>query len=75
MILFETERLTVRRIENKDKKYFTELFTNPRIIEPIPQKACTESQITDRFNKNLNLQLSDLNKFNCSCGIYEKRKY
>jgi ribosomal-protein-alanine N-acetyltransferase len=46
MILFETERLTVRRIESKDKKYFTELFTNPRIIEPIPQKACTENQIT-----------------------------
>jgi ribosomal-protein-alanine N-acetyltransferase len=46
MILFETEKLNIARIASKDKKYFTELFTNPRIIEPIPQKACTENQIT-----------------------------
>jgi hypothetical protein len=46
MILFETERLTVRRIASNDKNYFTELFTDPRIIEPITQKAFMKSQIT-----------------------------
>jgi len=72
MIIFETERLIIKRVEIGDKKYFAELFTDPRIIEPIPQKAFTESQITDRFNKSLNFELSNLSKFKCSCGIYEK---
>jgi ribosomal-protein-alanine N-acetyltransferase len=72
MIIFETERLIIRRIGIGDKNDFAELFTDPRIIEPIPQQAFTETQITDRFNKSLNFELSDLNKFKCSCGIYEK---
>jgi hypothetical protein len=46
MILFETEKLNIGRIESKDKNYFTELFTDPRIIEPSTQKAFMESQIT-----------------------------
>lgn len=59
-------------MEGVDKKYFAELFTDPKILEPIPQKAFTESQITDRFNKSLNLELSDLNNEKCTFGIYEK---
>jgi [ribosomal protein S5]-alanine N-acetyltransferase len=72
MKIFETERLIVRSLENADKKYFAELFTDPKILEPIPQKAFTESQITERFNKNLNLKSSDLNKKKCACGVFEK---
>jgi ribosomal-protein-alanine N-acetyltransferase len=72
MILFETDRLNIRRLEIGDRKYFAELFTDPRILEPIPQKAFTENQITDRFNKSLNFELSDLNEQKCACGIYEK---
>lgn len=72
MILFETERLIIRSLQSVDKKYFAELFTDPKILELIPQKAFTENQITDRFNKNLNLDLSALNTQKCTCGIYEK---
>lgn len=72
MKIFETERLIIRRLESVDKKYFAELFTDPKILEDIPQKAFTENQITDRFNKSLNLNLIDLNTQKCSCGIYEK---
>ena len=72
MILFETERLIIRSLQSVDKKYFAELFTDPKILELIPQKAFTENQITDRFNKNLNLDLSALNTQKCACGIFEK---
>lgn len=74
MKIFETERLEIRRLESFDKEYFAELFTDPKILELIPQKAFTEDQITDRFNKDLNLKLSDFNKQKCACGIFEKGK-
>lgn len=72
MILFETERLTIRSLESVDKKYFAELVTDPKILELIPQKAFTENQITDRFNKSLNWDLSALNTQKCACAIFEK---
>ncbi len=72
MKIFETERLIIRRLKSVDKKYFAELFTDPKILELIPQKTLTENQVTDRFNKSLNLNLSDLNTQKCTCGIYEK---
>lgn len=72
MKIFETERLIIRRLESVDKKYFAELFTDPKILELIPQKVFTKNQITDRFNKSLNLDLRDLNTQKCTCGIYEK---
>tara|TARA_B110000114_G_C14833507_1_gene293654 strand:+ start:35 stop:565 length:531 start_codon:yes stop_codon:yes gene_type:complete len=74
MKIFETERLSIRSLENVDKKYFAELFTDPKILELIPQKAFTQDQITDRFNKSLNLELSDLKDQKRACGIYEKEK-
>lgn len=51
MNIFETERLIIRRLEDLDKKYFAELFTDPKILELIPQKIFTENQINDRFKK------------------------
>jgi ribosomal-protein-alanine N-acetyltransferase len=73
MKIFETERLIIRRLESIDKKYFAELFTDQKILELIPQKAFTENQITDSFNKSLNFELSHLKNQKCACGIYEKR--
>lgn len=72
MIILETERLIIKRLEPKDKIYFTELFTDPRVLEPIPQKAFTEHQISERFNKSLDIGLDDLTKQKCACGIFEK---
>ena len=74
MKIFETQRLIIRRLEVGDKEYFSELFTDPKILERIPQTAFTENQITDRFSKNLNLELADLNNNNFDCGIYERGK-
>lgn len=72
MKVLETERLIIKCLESVDKKYFAELFTDPKVLELIPQKAFTDTQITDRFNDNLNLELSDLNNQKCALGIYEK---
>lgn len=72
MKIFETERLIVKRIESVDKKCFTELTTDPQILKPIPLKELTANQIEDKFNKCLNLKLSDLNNQKCACGIFMK---
>jgi ribosomal-protein-alanine N-acetyltransferase len=72
MILFETERLIIKSLESTDKKYFAELFTNEKVLQLIPQKAFTESQIMNRFHKNLNLEFSNLKHRKCTCGIFEK---
>jgi ribosomal-protein-alanine N-acetyltransferase len=72
MKVFETERLTIRRLESGDEKYFSELFTDPKVLELIPEKAYTKSQITDRLNKNINMKLNDLSHQKYDCGIFEK---
>ena len=74
MKIFETERLIIRSLEKVDKIYFAELFTDPKILELIPQKAFTQDQITDRFKKSLNFKLSDLKDQKRACGIFEKEK-
>ena len=74
MKIFETERLEIRRLKSMDRKHFAELFTDPKVLELIPQTAFTENQITDRFNKSLNLKLSDLNDQKCAFGIFKKRE-
>ena len=72
MILFETERLRIKSLESTDKKYFTELFTDEKVLQLIPQKAFTESQITNRFHRNLDLEFNHLKHRKCTCGIFEK---
>lgn len=72
MKIFETERLEIRRLKNIDREHFAELFTDPKVLELIPQTAFTENQITDIFNKSLNLKLNDLNDQKCVFGIFKK---
>ena len=74
MKIFETDRLEIKCLKSTDKFFFAELFTDPEVLELIPQKAFTENQITDRFNQSLNLELSDLNDKKCALGIFEKGK-
>lgn len=72
MTIFETERLIIKSIEPSDKKYFTELFTDPKILELIPQIAYSNDEIDNRFDKSLNLNLKDLKTEKRTCGIFEK---
>tara|TARA_R110001592_G_scaffold363155_2_gene680820 strand:- start:8603 stop:9139 length:537 start_codon:yes stop_codon:yes gene_type:complete len=74
MIFFETQRLTIRRLEPMDKTYFAELFTDPKVLADIPQKPFTENQITDRFKHSLYLDLKDLKTVKCDAAVFEKGK-
>lgn len=53
MILFETNRLIVRYLNESDWDYFKELLNAPEIIEPIPQKPFTIEEVKEKFNQNL----------------------
>src|SRR5690606_17691830 len=72
MKIFETERLLIKSLEATDQNNFIELLSDPRIITPIPQPKLLESQILERFHKNLNIKLSTLKNEKCVCGIFEK---
>ena len=74
MILFETERLTIKRLEPADKTYFSILFTDENILRLIPQKPFTESQITELFTRSLNLESPQLHTEKCVYGIFVKGK-
>lgn len=74
MKIFETERLMIKTLESKDQDNFTNLLSDPKIIEPIPQSRLTERQILDKFYENLILKLSDFQREKYTCGIFEKRK-
>jgi [ribosomal protein S5]-alanine N-acetyltransferase len=69
-----TQRLSIRRLESQDRQYFAELFTDPRVLEGIPQNPFNENQIEERFSKSLRLELVDLYEENGTAGIYEKGK-
>lgn len=72
MEMFETKKLVVRSLEGKDKSYFIELLSDPKIIDPIPQLTLTEVQILDKFHEHLNLEWEDLHREKYICGIFEK---
>lgn len=55
MIIFKTERLTVRKLSITDKDFFTELLSNPDIIDPIPHKAYPQEEIDNRFQEFLSV--------------------
>lgn len=50
MIIFKTKRLIVKPIEEKDKEYFIELFTDSEIINLIPQQPWELSKIIEKFD-------------------------
>ena len=72
MIIFETKRLIINSLENKDQNNFIQLLSDPKIIDPIPQPRFTESEILNKFHDNLNLELNDLQRDKYTCGIFEK---
>ncbi len=72
MKIFETNRLIVKTLSDKDKEYFIELLSDPRIIEPIPQIKFSRNEILEKFSDYLksNGNFKEREKF--ACGIFEK---
>ena len=71
MIFFETERLIVKTVEEKDYHYFVELLSDPRIIEPIPQPIFSEEIILEKFNKSI--AANEFVREPFAAGVFRKR--
>lgn len=55
MIVFRTKRLEIKSIEEKDRKSFIELLTNPEIIDPLPNQNIDLEEVEQKFKLNLKL--------------------
>jgi len=56
MVIFETQRLSVKTLEEKDRDNFVELLTNPKIIDPAPGQKINAKEIELKFKTNLKLE-------------------
>ena len=74
MTIFETDRLEVREMINQDFVFFTELLSDPEIIEPIPQPKWSEEDIKNKFLDFTNYSVDPLLKDKVICGVCEKGK-
>ena len=72
MIIFETERLIIKELELADFPYWTELLTDHRIIDPIPQPVFSEKVIKEKFNENLNAAKVILDNKRVIWGVFVK---
>ena len=71
MLIFETDRLIVKKRKPQYQSFFVELFSDPDIIDPIPQPQLNIAQVLDRFVENPRWQ-SPLEREKSACGIFEK---
>lgn len=65
-------RLTIAELSNQDLPFFTELVTDPDIINPVPHAAWSEEEINDRFNEFTDYSKNPRDKTRVVWGIYEK---
>ncbi len=72
MILFKTERLIVKEMQDVDFEFFTELVSAPEIINPIPQKKWSILKIKNKFKDFTTYPKNPLNKKMVIWGIYEQ---
>lgn len=54
MMIFETERLTIRPLQLSDADAFFDMMGNPNVMNPIPQKVMTREESDANLNKFLN---------------------
>lgn len=74
MTIFNTERLQVKELEEKDKEFFIELLSAPEIIEPIPQVKWPMEEILAKFKDFSTYAENPLSKEKVIWGVYEKGK-
>lgn len=66
-MIFETERLYVRRLEETDGAAFFELMSNPKVMNPIPQKPFDKAQSVYKLAELILLEQSSDTKIWCLC--------
>ena len=69
MDLFQSNRLSIRSVEEFDKELFIELITAPEIIDPIPDKNYGKAKSEEIFLHHLNNEGEILDVKNWAWGI------
>ncbi|MEW7280145.1 GNAT family N-acetyltransferase [Aquimarina sp. 2201CG1-2-11] len=72
MKIFETERLTINVLKEKDQDIFVELLSDPRIIDPAPHQTVDMENILKKFRSNLKLCTVPIKNQDNIWGVFEK---
>lgn len=57
-MIFETERLLVRKLNTNDSELFFELMNNPNVMNPIPQKVFTRIESNTKLTELISIEIS-----------------
>lgn len=57
-MIFETERLLVRKLNENDSDSFFELMSNPNVMNPIPQKVFSRIESDSKLTELISLEKS-----------------
>ncbi len=71
MAVFNTLRLEVKELKERDKTFFIELLSAPEIIDPIPQPKWTREEILKKFEEIIIYSDHPLTKEKVIWGVYE----
>lgn len=52
-LVFTTERLKIRLLQESDRDYFFDMMSNPNVMNPIPQDIMSKEKSDDTLNKFL----------------------
>lgn len=57
-MIFETERLRVRKLNKNDSELFFELMSNPNVMKPIPQKVFSKTESNTKLAELISAEKS-----------------
>lgn len=73
MKIFETNRLVIKSFEQRDKDFFIELLSDPKIIDPVPQPKLSIEKIIAKFDASLNFSGKPIKNKENIWGVFEKQ--
>jgi len=62
-MIFKTARLLVRKLNENDAGFFFELMSNPKVMNPIPQKVFTKIESDANLTELIALENLQIQKF------------
>lgn len=73
-VIFETKRLTIKKIEKNDKLHFSRLLSDLAIVSSIPQPPFSETEIKEKFDKAIDAPITILESRVTILGVYPKNE-
>ena len=67
VMIFETERLFVRKLQESDELLFFELMSNPNVMNSIPQKPLNKTESISKLAELISLEKSSYTKIWSLC--------